>query len=202
MLTPRGPGIFYSFFEVFPLVYPVFYNMNLGETGIVFLCVLVGCFLGMAVYAVYVHYHVIPSILRSGLGVQERRLIPALFATFLPPVGLFLFAWTARENIHWIVPTIGISIYAASVFVVFQCVLVYLPLSYPQYVASLFAGNDFSRSATAAGSILFSRPMYINLGVGKGVSILAGLSVAGILGMWALWWFGARLRARSRFATK
>jgi hypothetical protein len=33
-------GIYYSFFEVFPLVYPVDYNMNLGQIGLVFLCVL------------------------------------------------------------------------------------------------------------------------------------------------------------------
>lgn len=54
-------------------------------------------------------------------------------------------------------------------------------MSYPQYAASLFAGNDFCRSLFAFGAILFSRSMYINLGVGKGVSILGGLSVMGIV---------------------
>ena len=73
-------------------------------------------------------------------------------------------------------------------------------MSYPPYAASLFAGNDFCRSALAAGSILFSRPMYVNLGVGKGVSVLAGLSVGGIFGMFAIWWYGAGLRAKSKFA--
>lgn len=54
-------------------------------------------------------------------------------------------------------------------------------MSYPPYTASLFASNDFCRSAMAFGAILFSRPMYINLGIGQGSSLLAGLSVLGIV---------------------
>ena len=73
-------------------------------------------------------------------------------------------------------------------------------MSYPQYAASLFAGNDFCRSLFAFGAILFSRSMFINLGVDKGVTLLAGLSVMGIIGMWLLYFFGATLRARSKFA--
>lgn len=76
----------------------------------------------------------------------------------------------------------------------------YLPLTYPQYAASLFAANDLCRSALAAGSIIFARPLYRNLGLGRGISILAGLLCGGVLGIWALWYFGAKLRARSRFA--
>ena len=76
----------------------------------------------------------------------------------------------------------------------------YLPLSYPQYAASLFATNDTWRSALAAGAIIFARPLYINLGVGRGVSVLAGLAVGGVIGMFGLYFYGARLRARSKFA--
>lgn len=139
--------------------------------------------------------------MKNGLRAQENRLVPALFACFGPTIGLFMFAWTARESIHWIAPTIGIVIYGASVFVVMQCIFVYVPLSYPQYAASLFAGNDFLRSALACGSIMFARPLFINLGVAKGVSLLGGLSVIGIIGMFLLWIYGARLRARSKFAS-
>ena len=98
-------------------------------------------------------------------------------------------------------------------------------MSYPQYAASLFAGNDFCRSLFAFGAVLFSRPMYLNLGIGKGISLLGGLSVMGIvsfadlivlncyylaesiveanqwqIGMWLLYFYGAKLRARSKFA--
>ncbi|KAK8042799.1 hypothetical protein PG994_013282 [Apiospora phragmitis] len=171
-------GIYYSFFEVFPLVYPVYYGMDYGQLGLLFLCILMACLLGVA----------------------ETRLVPALIAAFGPTVGLFIFAWTARPDVHWIAPTIGITVYGATVFVVMQCIFVYVPLSYPRYAASLFAGNDFFRSALAFASILFAKPLFENLGVARGTSLLGGLSTIGIGGIWVLYFFGARLRSLSKFA--
>jgi DHA1 family multidrug resistance protein-like MFS transporter len=193
-------GIYYSFFEVFPIVYPGYYHFSLGIVGVVFTCILVSCITGVGAYCAYLYFYLVPDIQKNGLRAQEHRLVPALFGAFGPPIGLFLFAWTANPSIHWIAPTIGITIYGASVFVVMQCIFVYVPLSYPQYAASLFAGNDFFRSALACGSIMFARPLFINMGVGRGVSLLAGLSCMGVIGIWVLYYTGASLRARSKFA--
>ncbi|KAJ5088484.1 hypothetical protein N7456_012100 [Penicillium angulare] len=193
-------GIYYSFFEVFPLVYPVDYGMNLGQVGLVFLCIMVSCIIGVGGYWAYLYYWMNPRIARLGWPVQESRLLPALPTSFGPTIGLFLFAWTARASIHWIAPTIGITIYGATVFVVMQCIFVYIPLSYPKYAASLFAANDFFRSALACGSVLFAHPLFGNLGVAKGTSLLGGLSVIGIIGIWLLYFYGAKLRSMSKFA--
>ncbi|KAJ9138825.1 Caffeine resistance protein 5 [Pleurostoma richardsiae] len=193
-------GIYYSFFEVFPLVYPVYYGMSPGQVGLVFLCILVACLIGVATYVGYVAYYVNPRIRARGFPPQESRLAPALLAAFGPTIGLFIFAWTADRRFPWIAPTIGITVYGATVFVVMQCIFVYVPLSYPQYAASLFAGNDFFRSALACGSILFAGPLYGNLGVARGTSLLGGLSTIGIIGIWVLYFYGARLRALSKFA--
>lgn len=187
-------------FEVFPLVYPVDYHMSLGQIGLVFLCILISCLIGVVGYFCYLYFYMNPRIVKYGFGAQEERLIPALGAAFGPTIGLFLFAWTARASIHWIVPTIGITIYGATVFVVMQCIFVYIPLSYPMYAASLFAANDFFRSALACGSVLFAHPLFGNLGVARGTSLLGGLSVIGIVGIWLLYFYGARLRAMSKFA--
>jgi MFS transporter, DHA1 family, multidrug resistance protein len=194
---------YYSFFEAFPIVFSGIYDMNLGQVSTTFLCILVACIIGVTVYVSYLHWYLEPSIMRrGGIGAQESLLKPALMAVFLPTAGLFIFGWTSRESIHWIVPIIGITLYGAGVFVVFQCIFVYVPTSYPQYAASLFAGNDFCRSALACGSIMFARPLYINLGIGRGVSVLAGCSTLGIMGMWALFLWGDKMRARSRFTVK
>lgn len=174
--------------------------MNLGQIGLVFLCILVSCILAVVVYASYLYFWVDPRIAKYGWPVQEHHLLPALPASFGPTIGLFLFAWTARASIHWIVPTIGITIYGATVFVVMQCIFVYIPLSYPMYAASLFAANDFFRSALACGSVLFAHPLFGNLGVDKGTTLLAGLSVIGIIGIWLLYFTGAKLRSMSKFA--
>jgi MFS transporter, DHA1 family, multidrug resistance protein len=193
-------GIYYSYFEVFPLVYPVMYGFNLGETSIVFVSITVACILGIIIYCAYVYYYLEPDILKNGMRAQEHRLVPAVFASFGIPIGLFIFGWTSNPSIHWIASVIGVVIFAASGFVLFQCIFMYLPLSYPQYAASLFATNDTWRASLAAGAIIFARPLYVNLGVGRGVSVLAGCSLAGVVGMFGLYYYGARLRARSKFA--
>jgi DHA1 family multidrug resistance protein-like MFS transporter len=179
----------------------VYYGMSLGEVGLVFLCIAVGCILAIVFYGCYLYFVLTPRMKKFGIHQQEEVLLPGIPASFGPTIGLFIFAWTARTSIHWIVPTLGVTIYAGSVFTVLQCIFLYIPLSYPQYAASLFAANDFFRSALASGSILFAHPLYANLGFAKGTTLLGGLSVIGILGMWMLYLYGAKLRALSKFAT-
>lgn len=89
-----------------------------------------------------------------------------------------------------------------AVFLIIQLIFVYLPLVYPQYAASLFAGNDFARSSLAFAGVLFSRPMFLGMGVGPGVSLLGAMTAVCIVGIFVLYFYGENLRARSRFAAK
>lgn len=84
-------GIYYSFFEAFPLVYLGDYGFNLSELGLAFLSIIIGAGVAVVLYVAYVYYIVERSIRRSGLGAPEKRLVPALFAAFMLPVGLFMF---------------------------------------------------------------------------------------------------------------
>jgi DHA1 family multidrug resistance protein-like MFS transporter len=42
--------------------------------------------------------------------------------------------------------------------------------------------------------------MFRNLDIGPGNSVLAGLAIVGVVGMFLLWIFGANHRARSKIA--
>jgi DHA1 family multidrug resistance protein-like MFS transporter len=95
---------------------------------------------------------------------------------------------------------IGIALSSGGVFVVMQCVFIYLPYSYPKYAASIFASNALIRSSLAAAAVLFARPLFLNLGIGGGVSLLAGLLLLCAIGVYVLYFFGEKLRARSKFA--
>ncbi|OAP56379.1 hypothetical protein AYL99_09558 [Fonsecaea erecta] len=195
---------YYSFFEAFPLVYLGTYRMSLGGMGLIFTSLTVGCICGLIIYYLYITHYFIPRArahhAEHGTPVaQEQWLLPGLFGVWGPPVGLLLFAWTAHTSVHWIVPTLGISIFAFSTFFIFQALICYVPLSYPRYVASLFAANDCARSLLAAAFVQFSRQMYTRLGIDKGVTLVAALSVVGIVGMYGLYFYGAKLRARSKF---
>ena len=75
-------------------------------------------------------------------------------------------------------PIIGSSFFSFGTFLLFNSVLNYLPDAYPEYAASVLAGNDFMRSSFGAGFPLFANAMYKNLGVAWASSTLGFLSVA------------------------
>ncbi|KAJ0413513.1 major facilitator superfamily domain-containing protein [Aspergillus carlsbadensis] len=203
-------GIFYSFFEAFPIVYQEISGFNLGEMGLAFLAIVVGSIISFAIYNLYYTHHRkhAPNpedhqhSTMTPIPEPESVLRPALYASIGPPLALLLFGWASRPSIPWIVPTIGIAIYPACVFILMQCVFLYVPACYPQYAASVFAATDFTRSAFACGAVMFSRPLYVNLGIGSGCSLLAGLTVVCAVGVHVLYRVGEALRRRSRFEGK
>ena len=193
-------GTYWSFFDVFPLVYTPMYKLNPGQTGLIFLCIILSCAIGCISYVTYNHLVLNRSLRRYGFIIPEQHLLPAVFASFLPVIGLLIFGWTSRPDIHWIVSVIGIIIDCAGVYIIIQCITIYISCTYSGYAASLFAANGFLRSVAAAGAIHFARPMFDNLGVGWGVSILAGISTLGIVGILVIYRYGKKLRAKSKFA--
>ncbi|PYH84601.1 multidrug transporter [Aspergillus uvarum CBS 121591] len=206
---------YYIFFDSFPVAYLEGYRVSTGTLALFYLSVLVGCLVAAAVYfLILLPYifsgrtpppdheakpdHANPT--SNNKGNPERNLLPALPATLFLPIGLFLFGWTARPAIHWLPSLVGVVLYTGGVFVIFQCLFLYLPQMYPRYAASLFAANDFCRSALAAGSIHYGVPLYQNLGVGRGSSVLGGVLVLGVVGMAGIVVFGRRLReGKGRF---
>ena len=82
----------------------------------------------------------------------------------------------------------------------FMSVLSYLGDAYPDYVASVYAGNDLVRSAFGAAFPLFATGMYHNLGVGWASSLLGFLSIAFIPIPFLLYRYGEKLRMRSKMA--
>ncbi|TKA51075.1 hypothetical protein B0A55_12733 [Friedmanniomyces simplex] len=96
----------------------------------------------------------------------------------------------------------GMFFLTLGIFALMQCIFVYLPLGYPRYATSLSAGNDFARSALAFGAVQDSRPMYLAMGIGPGTSLLAAVTAVCIGGIFVLYFYGARLKARSRSSAK
>ncbi|KAH8693196.1 major facilitator superfamily domain-containing protein [Talaromyces proteolyticus] len=172
----KDPSIFFVnvytsyFYGVFYVFFEVF--PLVFPTGLAFLACLVGAVIALGSYLAYLHFYMVPDNIKNGLREQEHRLFP----------------------------TIIVAIFVMGQFVIFQALFMYIPLSYPQYTASLFAGNSIWRSGVACGTILFARPLFVNLGTLRGVTVLGDLTVMGILGTIAMSVFGKKLRARSKFA--
>ena len=116
---------------------------------------------------------------------------------------LWEIVWIAAPVVVLLIalmPETSASTFVIGTLFILQSIFVYLPLSYPTYAASLFGGNDLTRSSMACGSVLFARPLFLGLGIAEGVTLLACLSIVGIFGTIAIYYYGARLRAKSKFA--
>jgi MFS transporter, DHA1 family, multidrug resistance protein len=57
-------------------------------------------------------------------------------------------------------PIIGSAWFSVGAFLLFNSVLNYLSDAYPEYAASVLAGNDLFRSSFGAGFPLFASAMY------------------------------------------
>lgn len=194
-------AIFYLWFEAFPLVFTDLYHFGLGASGLPFLGFIVALIPTLGGYIAYQRYVVIPDFKKTGVLIPESRLKVALFGSFIIPIALLIFGWTSRENVHWMGPIIGASLYLPGIYLIFQGAIVYLPMSYQQHAASILAGNALLRGAVGAAFPLFGRSLFETLTIGGGSSLLAGLSALMIPPLFLLYKYGAQLRKRSRFAT-
>ncbi|KAH9974386.1 major facilitator superfamily domain-containing protein [Lactifluus volemus] len=166
-------SLFYLWFESFPIVFIGIYHFKEQLLGLAFL---------------------------DGQIKPEKRMIIAIFGSFFLPACLLWFGWTARPDIHWILPIIGSGLFPIAGLLLFNAVLNYLADAYPRYAASVLAGNDLIRSAFGASFPLFGAAMYHKLGVGWASTLLALLSCAFIPIPILLYFYGERIRLASKHA--
>jgi DHA1 family multidrug resistance protein-like MFS transporter len=171
-------GLLYIWFESFPIVFVGIYHFNLGQEGLAFLGILVGAIIVIPPFFYYLYKRIEPRFNENGEIKPELRLPAACFGSFFIPICLFWFGWSSRPSVHWIMPIIGSGFFSIAAFLLFNSVLNYLSDTYPEYAASVLAGNDLFRSSFGAGFPLFASAMYKNLGVAWASSTLAFLGIA------------------------
>jgi len=182
------------------IVFTGIYGFNLGLEGLSFVGILVGGFVVIGPFFAYLYYIQEPQFNENGELKPEKRLPPAFVGAFCIPICMFWFGWSSRESVHWIVPIIGSSFFTIGAFLLFNSVLNYLGDAYPEYAASVLAGNDFFRSSFGAGFPLFASAMYKKLGVAWASSLLGFLSIAFIPIPFVLYFYGERIRKASKRA--
>lgn len=139
-------GVLYIWFESFPLVFGDIYHFNTGEQGLAFLGIFVGGILTLPCYLLWLRYSFLPKMSKPDFK-PEMVLPPSFFGAFALPVCLFMYAWTARESVHWIVPIVGSGFFTISIITIFNPMLNYLGMIYPMYSASVYAGNALFRAS-------------------------------------------------------
>ncbi|KAA1472187.1 caffeine resistance protein [Dentipellis sp. KUC8613] len=194
-------GLLYLWFEFFPFVFGGIYGFTPVEQGLAFFGILVGTVISYIGYTIWLRYRYVPMMRRVGADVQpESRLPPAQIGSFCVPICLFVFAWTSRASVHWIVPIIGTAFFAPGIYLSFQSVLNYLGDAYPRYVAGVFAGNAFWRSVVGGALPLAAPSMLRSLNIDWASSTLGFISIAMVPIPFVLDWYGAKIRSWSRLA--
>lgn len=193
-------GILYMQLGSIPIIFGEIRGWSPVPTTLPFLCILIGAALGCS-FNVYNQLNYNKYYRKAGNRVvPEQRLPPMMIGSLLFAGGQFLNGWTSSPHIHWIVPCIGLVMFGTGFFTIFQAALNYLVDTFTLYAASAVAANTFLRSVFAGVFTLVVSPLFHNLGVGPGSSVLAAFSVALIPVPYVFFYYGRTIRARSKWS--
>ena len=195
-------GIMYLVLSTFPVLWESVYKESVGIGGLNYISLGIGLFLGAQVCAP-INDRIYRCLKKknSNTGRPEFRVPLMVPGSFLVPIGLFIYAWTAQKHIHWIGPNIGAAIFAAGIIIGFQGIQTYLVDAYTRFAASAIASATVLRSLAGFGFPLFAPTMYNALDYGWGNSLLGFIALfLGVPAPLLLWFFGQKLREKSTFA--
>jgi len=111
-------------------VYLGVYGFSIGIMGTVFISVIIGATIGLAIYVALVWFIYEPYTMKNGIGSPEFRLVPGIFASAFAPAGMFIFGYASKSDISWVAPTVGIAMYAAASFIVSLNILLHIEIRY------------------------------------------------------------------------
>ncbi|KAL6792770.1 MFS general substrate transporter [Trichoderma sp. SZMC 28012] len=197
-------GTLFSFFGGVPYTFGTVYHFTTDQSGLVFISIVIGCFLGLATIMaceIFLYRKQIPNYPPHKVP-PEHRLYPAMLGSFGLPLGLFWFAWTARKDISWASPAAAIIPFAWGNLCVFVSTMQYTTDTFTgNVVASASSANSLARYGFAGVFPLFTIQMYTTLGIDWASSLLGFIALALIPIPWVLFKFGPKIRAKSRFET-
>jgi len=129
--------------------------------------------------------------------VENRRLPLACFGAPIFGLSLFWLAWTAKDEIHPIVPILAGLPFGIGFLVIFMSLTNYLTDLYASQAASVMAAATCTRSILGAALPFAAAKMYKTLGVHWAGSLLGFLALALGLVPWVFLKWGHNIRQRS-----
>jgi len=123
-----------------------------------------------------------------------------MVAAFLFPIGCFIYAWTLQPGITWFAPFMGLLVLVFAIFAIYLATFAYLADVYQIYASSALAGQSLCRNLAGAGFPLFTNQMYARLTVKWSNTLFGCIAAAMIPIPIVLFFWGPKIRSRSRFA--
>jgi MFS family permease len=194
-------AIFYIYLQSYPIIFSSIYHFNRGEIGLTFLPIGVGAVISAGMYLTWDKI-----LLRAqrnqrpwSQNEEMRRLPLACIAGPFFVISSFWLGWTARESVHWIVPTLAGILFGMGYLCLFMALLNYLVDAYEIFAASAMAAASLSRSSFGAVLPFAAKPMYEAIGIAWATSLLGFFSLALCVVPFVFVKWGGSMRERSPF---
>lgn len=193
-------GVLYLLFATYSFVFREVYGFSTSAAGLVFIAGGIGTLIGLF----YVGYYSDETLRRraaAGKTITPEDRLPLIITipgSLAFPIGLFVYGWSAEENVHWIVPQIGTAITGFGSILIFIGIQTYLVDAFIEYAASVIGANAVLRGTAGALIPLGGLNMYDTLGWGWGNSLLAFIALAFAPMPWVFGLYGAKIRNLKR----
>lgn len=100
-------GLIFLLFTTFPLVFREQYGFSVGISGLTYLGLGVGVFIGLFAQQIMTKRIVVSLTKKRGSGRPEDCLAFMAYVVPVLPVGMFWYGWSVEKQAHWIVPILG-----------------------------------------------------------------------------------------------
>ena len=143
-------------FGAIPLIFSTVYHFEIQTQGAIFSAISIASIL----FTVICIYQEKFAKARNKLpNSPESRLYFSCVESTLMPIGMFLYGWSSRADVHWIVPTIAIALATMGIFSVYLAVFNYLADVYHRYASSALAAQSFCRASFSPWSMVLPSRM-------------------------------------------
>ncbi|RYO97374.1 hypothetical protein DL765_011218 [Monosporascus sp. GIB2] len=189
----------YLMFATFNDVFAETYGFNVGQTGLCYLGLGIGCLLGQYTLDLFMKRYMKKQLAENGALQPEDQLRPLAVAGCLLSAGLVWYGWSMEYRAHWIVPLLGTGVCGIAITLFFLAVQTYLVEAYTIYAASALAANTAVRCVFGVTVPLAGPPLYNRLGLGWGNSLLGLLALTVVPASVLLKKYGRRIRNNPKF---
>lgn len=196
-------GLLYMFFFAYPMVYSEGKKWGDIKTSLMFIPLGVGVIIATAISPILNRDYLKRAqryIDKGEVPPAELRLIPMMIGSWFVPIGLFAYAWSSFPRISWAGPCFSGMACGIGFLMLYNPANNYIVDSYQHYAASGLAAKTFVRSMWGGAVPLFTIQMYHRLGYEWATTLMAFISLACVAIPYLFYYFGARIRKRSRYA--
>ncbi|OAG36431.1 hypothetical protein AYO21_09416 [Fonsecaea monophora] len=175
-------GLLYLMFTTLPTVFQESYGWSLQLTGLSYLGL---CTVGFGTFAALfalIKYNdaQVVKLMKENNGVfePEMRLSTTTYCGIMLPISLIWYGWVTDKRVHWFSAIAGTVPFGIGMFGIFLPFQTYMVDAFPMHAASAIAAPTVMRSLFAAFLPLAAPPLYQNLGLGWGNTLLGFVALA------------------------